>query len=95
MNGLEIEVFSVIRQTHRPAILSLHALIAVYFMLELLSDKSFSKDFSIDQKEYLSARKIELKKQYISGSFALKDVPWTSLGGKIFSEMFDEVTGNN
>lgn len=92
-NGLNVEVYSSIRKTSRPAIMSFHALVAVYYMLRLFNNKKenpFWNSLDAHDQEYLFKRESELRNAFVYGAEALKGVDWTNLGKKLYLEMIDQ-----
>ena len=78
-------IFSVIRNTERPAILSFHAMIACLFMLEFLTEnhkwisKISSRDFVTD---YIKFTRVKIK----SAVNSLRELDLTDLGSAIINE---------
>lgn len=84
--GPEVQSFSPIRQTSRPAIQSLHAVIAIVYMLEFIY--AFERKLlQIIGPDYLNKRKAELKKGLKEGLYSLEDISMTKLGNQIVSEL--------
>lgn len=89
-NGLATLVYSSVRKTRRPSIMSFHALVAVYYMLSLLKSKSTNQywlSLSTQDQQYLLKRENELRVQFVSGAEALKFSEWTPLGMHLYREM--------
>lgn len=79
-------IYSVIRETNRPAIQSLHALIAVVYMLEFIhySQLFFKVNTPL---QYIEERTRELREDLSVGLEEFKTVPLTSLGKQIIVEI--------
>lgn len=79
-------IFSSVRKTNRPAIMSLHGLVAVYFMLFFL--KSLKNQDEEINKYTLEKTKI-LYTDFVQGAFALRNCEFTPAGLLLFDEMID------
>lgn len=88
-DGLQKHVYSAVRKTTRPAILSFHALVAIYYMIVFVKQSLKVQTNSFDS-ECLAVKFDVLKKQFLAGAFALKDITFTDLGRNLFSEMISE-----
>jgi HEXXH motif-containing protein len=83
-------VYSMIRKTFRPAIMSLHALVAIYFMYyfvhELLkTDTTLNKI----ERDYFERKKSQLTSDFSGGCFALKGIQFTPVGSDLLLEMIN------
>jgi hypothetical protein len=87
--GLEKHVYSAVRKTTRPEILSFHALVAIYYMIVFVK-QSLQVQTNSFESEYLAVKFDVLKKQFLAGAFALKDIAFTDLGRNLFNEMISE-----
>lgn len=87
--GLQKHVYSAVRKTTRPAILSFHALVAIYYMIVFVK-QSLKVQTNSFESEYLALKFDVLKKQFLAGAFALKDIVFTDLGRNLFNEMISE-----
>ncbi|MBC7457958.1 MAG: hypothetical protein H7235_06745 [Bdellovibrionaceae bacterium] len=82
------EIYSSVRKTKRPAIMSFHALIAVYFMLFFLKNLSVADE---DQRDFINERQKILYSDFVGGAFALKDASFTPVGLALFHEMLSNI----
>lgn len=82
-------IYSVIRKTERPAILSLHAVVASAYMAEMLEIIRENEHYSMARKEYLSLRLEENINLVRLGLSSLKAVSFTKLGKSICHELQD------
>ena len=80
-------IYSTIRKAMRPAILSLHAVFAVYFMLCISRELIDNYPLTDKENEFLRCRIRELRKELASGLFALKDAKFTDFGLRIIKEI--------
>jgi HEXXH motif-containing protein len=89
IKNIQQPVYSTIRKTERPAIMSFHAIVAVYFMLDcvktLLADSQ--NLLTAEETAFLESKLVALKREFLEGSFAIKDVEFTDLGLLLFNEM--------
>ena len=82
--NLEAEVYSAIRRTNRPAILSFHAAVALGFMAEfILAVPESCKE----GRRYVLSRRAEISDSLTIALSALKDVKLTALGKEIFLDL--------
>lgn len=89
MTDLYKPVFSSIRKTERPAIMSFHALVAIYFMLFFFhSLLNSSNKWSPEELAYLKAKILKLSSDF-TGAMALKDIDFSPLGLLMMQEMMD------
>lgn len=78
-------VYSVIRKTERPAILSFHALTASIYMLEFII-RNYDDLLNFTSDDYLHERFKNIKKDVRSGLQIFKHSHFSPLGAKIFDE---------
>jgi|SRR6185312_792391 len=83
-------IYSAIRKTSRPAIMSLHALVAIHFMNYFINELlRFDSSLNDQQKSYLLNKKRQLSCDFATGCFALKGVDFTPIGAEIMLEMIE------
>lgn len=89
---LEIPVYSSVRMTDRPAIMSLHASSALAYMLETAFALLNSKEITEDELEFI---KLFIKKYYPEQKTGLKEIEekckFTELGQQLFNEMKNQI----
>ncbi|MBX9769108.1 MAG: hypothetical protein K2X47_17665 [Bdellovibrionales bacterium] len=92
-NGTSHLVYSSIRKTLRPAIMSLHALIANYFMIRFI-DFRLLQEIKPSEETFYLRRRISLFHYFCLGSYALKNASWTDFGRQLFLEMVTEISSH-
>lgn len=90
MADISKPVYSAIRKTYRPAILSFHALLAIYFMLIFCQSVLRSTEI-VDPhfRTYIKNRAEKLSSDLIVGSYSLKDVEFSQFGFLVLREILD------
>jgi HEXXH motif-containing protein len=83
-------IYSAIRKVSRPAILSLHALVAIYFMRYFLVRLKMNYELEPSELAYVEQKLVHLNSDFTSGAWALKDVKFSNLGYAIFTEMISQ-----
>ena len=89
IEDLSKPVYSSVRRTERPAIMSFHALVAVYFMLYFFSELRKSADLTPDEINYVDAKIGKLRADFSAGAFALRDIKFTPVGLLMMNEMIN------
>ena len=93
MPDISRPIFSAVRKTNRPAIMSMHALVAIYFMYRfvggLLESPVLIRNRNCEL--YLKSRLERLFSDFVEGSFALKNVDFSPLGEQMMAEMVNEL----
>lgn len=78
-------IYSVVRETKRPAILSFHAMVAVMFMLDFIV--TFEKRLgNMVEENYLKTRKRDLQNQLAVALKDLRSLDLTNVGEQILRE---------
>lgn len=89
MEDISKPVYSSIRRTNRPAILSFHALVAVYFMLNFFNNLRNETNLSLVEIDYVDEKIKKLRADFSAGAFALKDIEFTPIGLLMMTEMIN------
>lgn len=83
-------IYSAIRKTFRPSIMSLHALVAIYFMYYFVSEVSKADTaLTQDEKHFFMQKKNRFMADFATGCFGLKGVNFTSVGAELLLEMIE------
>ncbi len=80
-------VYSPIRETMRPAIMSIHANVASLYIVHFLEGLLSSKNLTLSQSNYASRRLVENKNKLSLGVSCLSILNFTPVGKKIISEL--------
>lgn len=91
-SDLEAPVYSAVRKTIRPAIMSFHACVALAYMLEVSSAISICSSCSDEQRLYASQVAAEMARSQECGLAELsRSCQFTELGSKMYQEMRDHL----
>lgn len=90
MSDIRLPVYSAIRKTQRPAILSFHALIAIYFMLHLCKSVLSSEEVvDLQYRRHIYMKAETLSSDLIAGAYSLRHIEFSPLGLSLMDEMLD------
>jgi HEXXH motif-containing protein len=89
IKNLNQPVYSAIRKTNRPAIMSFHALVAIHFMLYFFTKlvNEHSHRFNTEEINYLQDKIKTLKSDFAQGSYSLRHIDFSNLGISMMAEM--------
>ena len=80
-------VYSAVRRTERPAIQSLHALVALVYMYDFVSSLELSS-LTETEKYFIQTQETNYKKWLKANVLDFKEVNFTDVGNMIYSELF-------
>ena len=87
LNYIRKPVYSGVRGEKRPAIQSLHALVALSYMVEFLSKLLQTDELSQEKREYALTRHQDLKKSYQKAFKEFSPKDFTEIGTAIYSDL--------
>ena len=86
LEDLEEPVFSLIRKTERPGIMSFHALIALTFMKVFLAGALKSKQTE-EERQYCQTKLTEVSRDLNTGLILIQKLQFTAFGNSLLNEV--------
>lgn len=93
LENINYPIYSSVRKTERPAIMSFHALVAVYFMYRLTAGLlvSFESNGMTEKVKYIRNKMAALYSDFTEGMYAIKEANFTPFGTMLIMEMLEDV----